>query len=669
MNRKCEEEKKNRIPGLLAAVLWIALILFLGVGVEILCQFRVRRLPKEQQGLVYLNPDEVNASGGVTRNGDVFEKPNGLEGELTFSLGGRYVEKLQYDVQVYGMFQATLVVDQLDIYGQPERVVIQDYNSATLSSSVVNIGHYVNQVTIRLPQIVYAPLAQEVVISSRYEAEPMRITGIAVKNDTGWNLRRMIFVWLFAALAVLFICLRDVFGRRPEAGFAMAALSIGVLMIAIMPVHRVSWDEEIHFERAYAISLLPGHEFNDTVPGNLMQAGVMTWYQNIPDSLEEERQQEAYFDYYFANPERYTNRYISLDMQYSPSYLLSGLTLKITRKLGLPFSFMIRAGRFANLFFYVLVMGFIIRILPAWKRIMAMIGLMPTTLFQACTFSYDTYLTLGCFLIAAVSLREAMTPKVPVRVMPILAAILLGMAGILNKAVYAPLFLLFWLIPRKEGESRALFWLIRLTSLAAMLYCVSTFVGPVAGGADISDPRGGEVSMLTQMDIVLGKPVHYSIVLLNNIWKSLPGFLGGDTTFGGLGYIPNRAPVSWLIVVALLVVMTDTNTDVPAAAAFPERGLGVFRKLWIFLISGMCVALVFTSMYLAFTEVGKLQIAGVQGRYMIPLLFPFYLIFNPMGFLKAVEEKKAVYTMSVFLIMTAVEGVSVWTTLMTRFAV
>lgn len=53
------------------------------------------------------------------------------------------------------------------------------------------------------------------------------------------------------------------------------------------------------------------------------------------------------------------------------------------------------------------------------------------------------------------------------------------------------------------------------------------------------------------------------------------------------------------------------------------------KILWIFFVGLGTIGLVFTSMYIAWNELGSIKpIFGVQGRYFIPLLFPLVLILN-----------------------------------------
>ena len=47
----------------------------------------------------------------------------------------------------------------------------------------------------------------------------------------------------------------------------------------------------------------------------------------------------------------------------------------------------------------------------------------------------------------------------------------------------------------------------------------------------------------------------------------------------------------------------------------------------LFLVLAAVVVLIWTALYLSFTPVGSINIAGVQPRYYIPLLLPFFMIF------------------------------------------
>ena len=72
------------------------------------------------------------------------------------------------------------------------------------------------------------------------------------------------------------------------------------------------------------------------------------------------------------------------------------------------------------------------------------------------------------------------------------------------------------------------------------------------------------------------------------------------------------------------------------------------------------VALVWTSMYIAYTVPGNLIIAGVQGRYYLPVLFLFYLLFNSRTVIARIEN--VWYHTGVLAVSAAVLLITMWQT-------
>lgn len=83
--------------------------------------------------------------------------------------------------------------------------------------------------------------------------------------------------------------------------------------------------------------------------------------------------------------------------------------------------------------------------------------------------------------------------------------------------------------------------------------------------------------------------------------------------------------VPYLIMLTSGIVLSHNrkhfNENDFAGESFLSLPLRMFTLLMVFAAS----ALVWTAMYVAFTVPGAPEIAGVQGRYFIPLMFPAYL--------------------------------------------
>ena len=64
-----------------------------------------------------------------------------------------------------------------------------------------------------------------------------------------------------------------------------------------------------------------------------------------------------------------------------------------------------------------------------------------------------------------------------------------------------------------------------------------------------------------------------------------------------------------------------------------KRSMNIFKVCTLPLSAGVLV-LIWTALYLAFTEVGEVVIKGVQGRYYIPLLLPLFWFFIQIRFIQ-----------------------------------
>ena len=96
----------------------------------------------------------------------------------------------------------------------------------------------------------------------------------------------------------------------------------------------------------------------------------------------------------------------------------------------------------------------------------------------------------------------------------------------------------------------------------------------------------------------------------------------GERALGTLGHL-GVVSFPWLLYAAsAAVILTDTRSSC-------GKTLTKIQRLWIFLLSGACAVLVWTSMYIAFTPPGNTYIEGVQGRYYLPFLFLVWLAASP----------------------------------------
>lgn len=646
------EKWKNRIRSKkAAAVIAGAGVFLLGFLVELGLNGKVLSLPAEEKGTTEYaaSAAEVSAEGDFALDDGkwVFV---GDEGWITIALN-RYVDKFGYDFNAGGTMSAELFVTAENVYGDEVTEVISDDNSAMIATSVISLRKKVKEIQIHVTNnSVFRPVEAEPVDENWLSPCPLSFSRFFVKNEASFHWTRMLFIWVIGGLAVFYFLCAEWIGKRMEIGFLATILAVGSLIVLLLPATKVGWDEEMHFFRAYQTSYFPGATKTDLMIEAYMAAGRMTWPLHLPDTPEEREGLHKFVNDHCDPYEAAIDRGVGAAGQYTPAYLLPALMIRIGRLFHLPFTVLYQMGRFGNLLMYALVMFFAIRFIPIGKRILTMIGLMPTPVFLACTYSYDATVIAFTALGLALVLREILTPGEKLSWKTFFLTGFVFLFGMISKAVYAPLVLIALTLPAEKFADKKQAWLVRGGVLLACLFLAATFVLPtLVGGQEVSDFRGGDTSSVSQMSYILGNPVAYANVLIANIWNTAPDYLAGRSVFGLMGHLGAVPFADWFYILAAGVVFTDTYQDERIRTSGNPAVLSVGRKIWMFLMCGAAAALVWTGLYMAYTEVGKTVIAGVQGRYYLPLLLPLYLILNQPGIRNPFSEKA--YNRFLFLVM------------------
>jgi hypothetical protein len=135
--------------------------------------------------------------------------------------------------------------------------------------------------------------------------------------------------------------------------------------------------------------------------------------------------------------------------------------------------------------------------------------------------------------------------------------------------------------------------------------------------------------------------------------------VNGTTKFKG--YYP-----AYLVMLVLMIAVSWVNENGRPAVSGSEdeiiRQLKIPQRIWVFLMVGAASVLIWTSMYVAFTEPGAEEIGGVQGRYFIPLMFPLYMVLSG-----PLETRPALWYYLLELAELVMLGLTVWTTVISRF--
>ena len=176
---------------------------------------------------------------------------------------------------------------------------------------------------------------------------------------------------------------------------------------------------------------------------------------------------------------------------------------------------------------FVLITAYAIRCLPFGKMILALLALMPMSLQQASSFSYDAFVNSTAFLLVALTMRLAYSPeeyaesKAAKRwhvfhMLILLAAcvLLLPVKGYAYAPLcFLPLLLVFkkWKTDRKE----ALFYIGILAACAAVFVVLRVLPMMQQVGNSVPAAAGTGTKQLYSLSYLRSHPYEWVYVLLN----------------------------------------------------------------------------------------------------------------------------------------------------------
>ncbi|MGI6007334.1 MAG: DUF2142 domain-containing protein [Ruminococcus sp.] len=589
--------KRTRI--IISLLLQLCLVLGAGVLVEILYNLPIDK----EEDYQYLEESQIETEGFLLQDGVYVSTEGGASLTLTFD--EQYVDKLYYEFQYDGQLNAVIYVGDYSREDSSDSRRIEDNNNHLSTSSTVNIRHRTDKITIQMPE----------------EAEHVNIRAVALNNTGNYSLGRFLFVCVTAGiLLMLFQMFHSTGFCRPERIFLMISASVGLLMILTLPAHKVGMDEEIHFGRAYYLfDTIAGRDTVTVTPvmNDLITASMNNWPENIPQSEEEQKEEERFWNTNLLwnssapSAEFQQNNY-RLQL-YSFSYLPQAAMIQLGRLFHLDFTVIYRMGRLGNLLLYCAVVYLAIRKIPFGKRVMMALALMPTAMFSAVTYTYDTTVTAFTFLGLAYLMPELMDDGKKLSRRNCLVFILSFVLASLPKPVYIPMLLLALFIPSSRFSSRKVRRLFKGGIIAVFLLMLSTFaLEPLLNANQAGDARGGDTSVGRQLRYVFAHPLGYARLLVSSLAEKFFSFTFGYEGLGQMGHLPGNEKMVSAAMLITGVTLTDRREG-------EKEDLSPVQKWGALCLGFITLCLVWTAMYLSFTPVGADIIRGTQGRYYLPV--------------------------------------------------
>ena len=465
---------------------------------------------------------------------------------------------------------------------------------------------------------------------------------------TGYDLRPPIMIATCVAVALFLVCFRRRLVGRLELAFLVVSLAFGVLSCVLMPpIAEVSWDGQIHFNSANAMSYVVDPEYtaadlmmtstDAVVQLDILQTGdtAGVWNPTLDgEALARANQRllELAESDVVTTPGTSAFGGSSWVAAASVGYIPNAVGLWLGRLLHLSCLGQYFLARLVSTTFYSVVFFLAIRRLRSGKVIVAALGLLPTPVLMAANFAYDPW----CFALVTYSFARyvgALQSGAGIRRCDACAIFGAFFLGALVKAVIFPLLLVFLVAPASAFASRRGARLFRAGAVVTALALLGSFLLPfVASGASGGDARGGsDVSSAGQVSHVLSDPAGYLALLARFTIEFLSPVQAVSilNTFSGFPYLaaePSRVAAT---AVAEWVVLVGSAALDRGERDRPYRGAATK----VACVVGACCAfgLVVSALYVSFTPVGLDTVNGVQYRYLLPFLAVVFLVFANFG--------------------------------------
>ncbi len=467
------------------------------------------------------------------------------------------------------------------------------------------------------------------------------IEGMDLSFLKGW------FIFMVAVGILGYLVLWRGIGKLAvEKTFVYLSLLFGMAYLLVMPVYSAP-DENTHIPTVYYYSnQLLGKEAVDE-DGNVM------WRKHDDEVLNHARDKYptartyAVIYHHFWDKSTEDTMVSSRVNELQPlhvnflGYIPQILGISIARLLHFGPVGMFFLGKLFILLCYTALVYFAIKIIPVGKEMLSVIALLPVSLAQATSYSYDGMVTAVSFLFIAVVLRVVYEDReIKNSELLILAVAMVFMSAV--KVVYFVLGFILFAIPAERFSKPKKKWLVigalLLIGIISILcsrfsQVVELTVAPTAGYMD---------KQTYTIGALLNEPIRIVYIVYATLRNGVSGYL--STLLGsGMGW--SYISIPRILQFSLVVVMVLASLQRQEEAAPLSGG----KKSWFVLAAVLCFAAIEGAMLLAYTPVGVNYIKGVQGRYFLPLL-PLVLILFKTDAIVVKKEIKAYINMAVYVI-------------------
>ena len=418
--------------------------------------------------------------------------------------------------------------------------------------------------------------------------------------------KRFILIVALAIIVTISLCGFVFFARKKhlpiEKVFLVIGSVLGLMYLFAIPMGRAP-DEPHHIWRTYSIA--QGGiivETRDQTIGNNIPVNVATfnnYYEKNAYSLLGERLSEP------VSEEQIFWRTIgSNPIDYAPQIV--GLTTG--RILHLPMVITLYLARLCGLIFCIAVIYLCLKHIPILKKPLFFISCLPLTMQTFIAISYDGVILCSAIALISFVIYSIYQNNFKFKAVHYLMLTAICIALIAVKPVYFPMCLLLFFIPKRcfKNQKYKILTVLSILILVVAAFFLWAILSTVTEPGNGADTNG-------QISFILANPIRYLTILVRNILDMPFKYLSGFSNLEWLNVYTNDFYVIGTVVMFVVLCINERLTT--KAIKLPTS----FR--WItFILAIISVVLIYTALYIQWTQVGEISIDGVQIRYILPVL-------------------------------------------------
>lgn len=430
-----------------------------------------------------------------------------------------------------------------------------------------------------------------------------------------------LIVFAISALGTSLMILA-VFKEIPlEKIFLLIATTFGILLMILLPL-RVAPDETVHIMTAYRVSdyLLRKNNLKDKVFE--IRNEDLQMFEN-PGELEFSGTKEVFANYYemAISPVKDTSTTeIANDIGLSGNeiaYLFSAIGISAGRMMKFNAFWTLMFGRMCNLFVYLCLVYFSIKLIPNKKQLLLTIAVFPVTLQQVMSYSYDSLILSCSFFVIAMTFYYYFNgiKKIKNYKMILFLTILCSFFLIFVKSHAYFMIGLFPAVAllKQKGylTGKTLKNISKIIIYIILLYFITCFLDKCIGLHNYIFADTNEE--IFSVFWIVNHPYKVMTLLVNTVMK-LSGFYYITMINGPLGWlnlpIPTKILLVYSIVLLLCFFVRDRDVKIDCT-------LRLFMII-IFIVTFLGIEI---GLMLTWTKMEYSTVTGVQGRYFIPICF------------------------------------------------